>query len=162
MSCARLLLGLMNNRAVYERRLQNPAWAGHYDELRSVLADTNDAIKKMTTLEQGEDMANQYTYMVGLTARQKKAYDFIRAGIIAGRCPAYTEIADHLGLVSKSGVCRLIEALIAKGYLEKVPHRARALALPVAKPAMKEGAVLHDQHGQSYVYCGNDRIVAVA
>jgi len=35
------------------------------------------------------------TYSVGMTAKQRQAYDFIRAGILSGSCPSYDEIAVH-------------------------------------------------------------------
>ena len=41
--------------------------------------------------------------------------------------PSFDEMKDALGLKSKSGIHRLISALEERGYLERLPHRARAL-----------------------------------
>jgi len=43
--------------------------------------------------------------------------------------PSFEEMKDALGLKSKSGIHRLISALVERGYLERLPHRARALEI---------------------------------
>ncbi len=43
--------------------------------------------------------------------------------------PSFEEMKDALGLKSKSGIHRLISALVERGYLERLPHRARALQI---------------------------------
>ena len=43
--------------------------------------------------------------------------------------PSFEEMKDALGLKSKSGIHRLITGLVERGYLERLPHRARALAI---------------------------------
>lgn len=43
--------------------------------------------------------------------------------------PSFEEMKDALGLKSKSGIHRLISALVERGYLERLPHRARALRI---------------------------------
>lgn len=58
-------------------------------------------------------------YSVGMTAQQKRAYEFIRAGILAGLCPSYDEISLHIGTSSKSGVYRIIDALVKRKLLIK-------------------------------------------
>tara|TARA_B100001989_G_scaffold251850_1_gene232084 strand:+ start:2025 stop:2681 length:657 start_codon:yes stop_codon:yes gene_type:complete len=43
--------------------------------------------------------------------------------------PSFEEMKDALGLKSKSGIHRLITALVERGYIERLPHRARALEI---------------------------------
>ncbi len=43
--------------------------------------------------------------------------------------PSFEEMKDALGLKSKSGIHRLITGLVERGYVERLPHRARALAI---------------------------------
>lgn len=43
--------------------------------------------------------------------------------------PSFEEMKEALGLKSKSGIHRLITGLVERGYLERLPHRARALAI---------------------------------
>jgi len=41
--------------------------------------------------------------------------------------PSYDEMKDHLGLASKSGIHRLITALEERGFIRRLPNKARAL-----------------------------------
>ena len=43
--------------------------------------------------------------------------------------PSFEEMKDALGLKSKSGIHRLISGLEERGYIERLPHRARALEI---------------------------------
>lgn len=43
--------------------------------------------------------------------------------------PSFEEMKDALGLKSKSGIHRLISGLEERGYIERLPHRARALQI---------------------------------
>ena len=43
--------------------------------------------------------------------------------------PSYDEMKDALGLASKSGIHRLITALEERGFVRRLPHRARALEI---------------------------------
>lgn len=44
-----------------------------------------------------------------------------------GVSPSFDEMKDALGLKSKSGIHRLISGLEERGFLRRLPHRARAL-----------------------------------
>jgi hypothetical protein len=48
---------------------------------------------------------------------------------LAGICPAYQEIADGLGLKSKNPVHAAVHGLIERGYLKRIPGRARSLQI---------------------------------
>lgn len=43
--------------------------------------------------------------------------------------PSFEEMKEALGLKSKSGIHRLISALVERGYIQRLPHRARALKI---------------------------------
>ena len=44
-----------------------------------------------------------------------------------GVSPSYDEMRAHLNLASKSGIHRLVEALVERGFVKRIPNRARAL-----------------------------------
>lgn len=63
-----------------------------------------------------------------LTKKQKDLLLFIHERMNDGDiAPSFDEMREALGLKSKSGIHRLITALVERGYLERLPHRARAL-----------------------------------
>lgn len=63
-----------------------------------------------------------------LTKKQKDLLLFIHERMKAGDvAPSFDEMRDALKLKSKSGIHRLITGLVERGYLERLPHRARAL-----------------------------------
>ena len=45
----------------------------------------------------------------------------------SGVSPSFDEMRDALGLKSKSGIHRLITGLEERGFIRRLPHRARAL-----------------------------------
>lgn len=63
-----------------------------------------------------------------LTKKQKDLLLFIHERMTGGDvAPSFEEMKEALDLKSKSGIHRLINALVERGYLERLPHRARAL-----------------------------------
>jgi len=52
--------------------------------------------------------------------------------------PSFEEMKDALGLKSKSGIHRLITALVERGYIERLPHRARALEIKRLPDSMQK------------------------
>ena len=63
-----------------------------------------------------------------LTKKQKDLLLFIHDRMSTGDiAPSFDEMRDALKLKSKSGIHRLITGLVERGYLERLPHRARAL-----------------------------------
>jgi repressor LexA len=51
--------------------------------------------------------------------------------------PSFEEMKEALKLKSKSGIHRLITALEERGYIERLPHRARALEIKRLPDGMK-------------------------
>ncbi len=63
-----------------------------------------------------------------LTKKQKDLLLFIHERMSDGDiAPSFDEMREALDLKSKSGIHRLITGLVERGYLERLPHRARAL-----------------------------------
>ena len=63
-----------------------------------------------------------------LTKKQKNLLLFINKKLRAsGVSPSYEEMKDSLNLKSKSGIHRLISALEERGFIRRLPHKARAL-----------------------------------
>ncbi len=76
-----------------------------------------------------------------LTRKQLELLQFIQARMQeSGVPPSFDEMKDALDLKSKSGIHRLIMALEERGFLRRLPNRARALEIlrmpdaPAAKP----------------------------
>jgi repressor LexA len=65
-----------------------------------------------------------------LTPTQKELLLFINERLKeSGVPPSYDEMKDALDLRSKSGIHRLITALEERGFIRRLPHRARALEI---------------------------------
>jgi len=63
-----------------------------------------------------------------LTKKQKNLLIFINKKIRnSGVSPSYEEMKNSLNLKSKSGIHRLISALEERGFIRRLPHKARAL-----------------------------------
>jgi repressor LexA len=63
-----------------------------------------------------------------LTAKQRELLLFINQRLIAtGISPSFDEMKDALHLKSKSGIHRLVGGLEERGFIRRLPHRARAL-----------------------------------
>ena len=74
-----------------------------------------------------------------LTRKQIELLDFIRVQMGAdGVPPSFDEMKDALGLKSKSGIHRLITALEERGFIRRLPHRARALEILKLPEAMEK------------------------
>ena len=65
-----------------------------------------------------------------LTRKQHELLMFIHERIKEqGVSPSFDEMKEALDLASKSGIHRLITALEERGFLRRLPHRARALVV---------------------------------
>jgi len=83
-----------------------------------------------------------------LTKKQHELLLYINQRLAAtGVAPSFDEMKDALNLRSKSGIHRLISGLEERGFIRRLPHRARALevtrlpeatAAPTTPPAAAE------------------------
>jgi len=65
-----------------------------------------------------------------LTRKQYELLMFIHERLKAsGISPSFDEMKNALGLKSKSGIHRLITGLEERGFIKRLPHRARALEI---------------------------------
>ena len=65
-----------------------------------------------------------------LTRKQKELLLLIRDRLaVDGVPPSFDEMKEALGLKSKSGIHRLITGLEERGFIKRLPHRARALEI---------------------------------
>src|SRR5260221_2140971 len=63
-----------------------------------------------------------------LTKKQHDLLMFINHRLAQdGVSPSFEEMKEALGLKSKSGIHRLISGLEERGFIRRLPHRARAL-----------------------------------
>ncbi len=63
-----------------------------------------------------------------LTKKQRDLLVFIHDRVAdGGVSPSFDEMKDALDLKSKSGIHRLITGLVERGYVQRLPNRARAL-----------------------------------
>ncbi|KGB54284.1 LexA repressor [Sphingopyxis sp. LC81] len=76
-----------------------------------------------------------------LTAKQHELLHFIQERLdTSGISPSFEEMKEALGLKSKSGIHRLISALEERGFLRRLPNRARALEVLKVPEAAKAAA----------------------
>ena len=63
-----------------------------------------------------------------LTRKQRELLLYINQRLTAtGISPSFDEMKDALSLKSKSGIHRLVSGLEERGFIRRLPHRARAL-----------------------------------
>lgn len=68
--------------------------------------------------------------MIGLTHQQSECLGFIQTYAAKnGITPTVQEMADHLGLRSKSGIDRILTGLEDRGFVRRFYRRARSLQL---------------------------------
>jgi repressor LexA len=76
-----------------------------------------------------------------LTSTQKELLLFINERLQeSGVPPSYDEMKEALDLRSKSGIHRLITALEERGFIRRLPHRARALEIIKMPEGIHSGA----------------------
>lgn len=83
-----------------------------------------------------------------LTQKQQQLLLFIDRRLKEGGVsPSFDEMKDALGLKSKSGIHRLITALEERGFIRRLPHRARALEV-LHVPDAPSAATRDDRGGK--------------
>jgi repressor LexA len=86
-----------------------------------------------------------------LTRKQYELLTYIHQRLLAdGVSPSFDEMKEALKLKSKSGIHRLITALEERGFIRRMPHRARALEvvrLPDNAPAQQQRSEPAQQPG---------------
>jgi len=74
-----------------------------------------------------------------LTRKQQELLLYINRSLGKdGVSPSFDEMKDAVGLKSKSGIHRLITALEERGFIRRLPHRARALEVVKLPPGASE------------------------
>ena len=80
-----------------------------------------------------------------LTPKQYKLLMFINKTLKESGCsPSFEEMKEAVGLKSKSGIHALIEALVERNFLKKMPHKARALEV-VRLPKLKPSSIIEEE-----------------
>ena len=88
-----------------------------------------------------------------LTAKQRDLLNFIKSYQAAqDHAPSFDEMKDAVGLKSKSGIHRLVNALEERGYIRRLANRARAIEIISSPPASdqtppSDSNVVHAQFG---------------
>ena len=68
--------------------------------------------------------------MIGATRKQEDLLSFIKSYTADnGISPSFAEMQLAVGLKSKSGVHRLVDALEERGRIRRIPQRARAIEI---------------------------------
>ena len=93
-----------------------------------------------------------------LTRKQSELLTYIQARLAeSGISPSFEEMKDALALKSKSGVHRLISALEERGFIRRLPNRARALEI-LRMPDAQAGIASHPKAPQGAPHAANDVI----
>jgi repressor LexA len=93
-----------------------------------------------------------------LTRKQSELLTYIQARLAeSGISPSFEEMKDALALKSKSGVHRLISALEERGFIRRLPNRARALEI-LRMPDAQSGTAAPPKAPAASVQAANDVI----
>jgi repressor LexA len=94
-----------------------------------------------------------------LTRKQHELLSYIHAKLgETGVSPSFEEMKDALDLKSKSGVHRLISALEERGFLRRLPNRARALEV-VKMPDVKVVSAAGSKSPVTPPMAANDQVI---
>lgn len=79
-----------------------------------------------------------------LTRKQSELLDYLTTHLATHDVPpSFDEMRNALGLASKSGIHRLVSGLEERGYIRRLPNRARAIEIlrPAGEPSAMANAV---------------------
>ena len=79
-----------------------------------------------------------------LTRKQSELLEYLTTHLsINDVPPSFDEMRDALGLASKSGIHRLVSGLEERGYIRRLPNRARAIEIlrPAGEPSAIASAI---------------------
>ncbi|OFX05670.1 MAG: hypothetical protein A3E78_03230 [Alphaproteobacteria bacterium RIFCSPHIGHO2_12_FULL_63_12] len=66
----------------------------------------------------------------GLTIKQAELLAFLRERqALGGAMPSFDEMAAAINLASKSGISRMVDALVARGAIRQIPGHARSIEI---------------------------------
>ena len=92
-----------------------------------------------------------------LTKKQKNLLLYINKKLrSSGISPSYEEMKVSLNLKSKSGIHRLISALEERGFLRRLPHKARALEV-IKLPETASANDIYNSFSPSVIKGGLDK-----
>jgi repressor LexA len=93
-----------------------------------------------------------------LTRKQSELLTYIQARLAeSGVSPSFEEMKEALALKSKSGVHRLISALEERGFIRRLPNRARALEV-LRMPEAQSGSPVQLKAPPASLQAANDVI----
>ena len=93
-----------------------------------------------------------------LTRKQSELLTYIQARLAeSGVSPSFEEMKEALALKSKSGVHRLISALEERGFIRRLPNRARALEI-LRMPEGQSGSPVQLKAPPASLQAANDVI----
>ncbi|HEY0129912.1 MAG TPA: transcriptional repressor LexA [Allosphingosinicella sp.] len=94
-----------------------------------------------------------------LTRKQSELLTYIQARLAeSGVSPSFEEMKEALALKSKSGVHRLISALEERGFIRRLPNRARALEILRMPEGQAAGAAAQPKAPAPSLSAANDVI----
>lgn len=83
-----------------------------------------------------------------MTPQEQKLLAYLRTYIAEHEfSPSYGECAEHLGVVSKSGVLRVARSLLRQGHISMEPNRSRSMRPVERVGATAITAALLAEHG---------------
>lgn len=72
-----------------------------------------------------------------ITSLQARMWVAVCTLTVDGVCPTYQQLADRVGLGSRSQVKRVLDGLEERGFLRRLPKRARAIEILIWPEALK-------------------------